>query len=376
MEVNGLLNNAAGDNRRRHTGPTNTCAVLLSLIATACAKPLIEQPIHHPIVEVSGVVPGASYSLHEVNDELHVLLTDQQTSSLYLYVHPAERLTFIDRTEISAHAPQSHLYLTLDDAQHVFYVDREETDVILKWISREVEDPAWTVQTISPPGNLLGAAIDQTEIIVLWSDQDRLLARRFPSMTNTAVVPSRPFHSVTGDTTPLSAGDRIEFVVHDPEFDTLLLFRFERGQLSERELLKGGETHFAVIGDDGVLRVLAYLEEFSRIDLYEDTGVEQLDRIPVTIANGTTSLFFAGHHERLYVLYDEIITGKTGRVFQLSLLHPSPLGGHSGFEKAILLESTDPFLKVRALLHEGTLWIAYLQSAGLRIMTVDLTLLR
>jgi hypothetical protein len=107
-------------------------------------------------------------------------------------------------------------------------------------------------------------------------------------------------------------------------------------------------------------------------ELIRDHALEQksFDVIPVTLCEGTTSVFLASHEDRRFFLFNERTADQEDkRIYQLSLLYPPTKGPQ--YRKVPLVTGDVDIEGFRALQVGDCLYVLYLQDE-LRLLSLSL----
>jgi hypothetical protein len=182
---------------------------------------------------------------------------------------------------------------------------------------------------------------------------------------------------VKGPAYAVSQGDTRAYSVYDDRSRRLYLIHPRQGTLQIEPLYASAEVHHTTILGDR-LSILLFDPAESTIFLLQrphlwDEAAENrsFDVLPVTLCEGTSSVFLADHQAQHLILFDELIIGnREGTTHQLSLLYPGPAG--TGYGKTVLAEGEEAIQGFKAHYAGDVLYILTLRSDGLALQTVRL----
>jgi hypothetical protein len=157
----------------------------------------------------------------------------------------------------------------------------------------------------------------------------------------------------------------------------LYLIHPRQGTLQIEPLYASAEVHYTTILGDRLQILLFDPAEstiflLQRLHLWDEAPENRsFDVLPVTLCEGTSSVFLADHQGQRLILFDERIIGDRERTtHQLSLLYPGPAG--AGYGKTVLAEGEEAIRGFKAHYTGDVLYILTLRSDRLALQTVRL----
>ena len=338
---------------------------------------------------------GANFSLHLNNDRFYIVYPALNALSLNFVnlmnaaAQPCSLVvrdtTYLDRIsyipEIDINFGR-HLLLANVSTRHILYTDLEnEGNLVLKWLSRTDDDETWWIDSL--PGlryPLIGRLDDRDEIRAVVAEDGALSLYilnkdRDPQRISTTVFPSGDFLA-QGDVSVFQQDDFWAFTAYDGSSKRLYLVHEKDNEIAALAVYTAGEIHYSTIAN-GRLLILIFDPLESTITLLETEliGYSALEQksfnvIPVTLCEGTTSVFLASHEDRRFFLFNERTVGQEDkRSYQLSLLYPATKG--SQYRKVPLVTSDVYIERFRALQVGDCLYVLYLQDE-LRLLSLSL----
>lgn len=346
---------------------------------------------------------GTNFSLHQNNDRFYIVYPTLNALSLNFVnlmnaANPAEakgaadpcslvvrHTTYLDRISYTPEIDINfgrHLFLTNGSTRHILYTDLEnEGNLVLKWLSRTDDDDAWWIDSL--PGlkyPLIGRLDEDGEIRAVVAEDGVLSLyilnkERDFQRISTTVFPSGDFLA-QGDLSVIQHGDFWAFTAYDGSSKRLYLVHMKDHEIAAQAVYTAGEIHYSTI-INGRLLILIYEPLESTITLLEtelirDHALERtsFDAIPVTLCEGTTSVFLAFHQDRRFFLFNErTVDHEDKRSYQLSLLYPTTKG--SQYRKVPLVTGDVNIERFRALQVGDCLYVLYLQDK-LRLLSLSL----
>lgn len=354
-------------------------------------------------ITISESSVGANFSLHLKNDRFYIIYPTLNALSLN-YVSlvkeantaaaqgAAEQCslvvrdtTYLDRISYSPEIDINfgrHLFLASDSTRHILYTDLEnEGNLVLKWLSRTDDDDAWWIDSI--PGlkyPLTGRLEEDDEIRAVVAEDGAislyiLNKERDLQRISTTVFPSGAFLA-QGDVSVVQEDDFWAFTAYDGSSKRLYLFYLKDNEIIPQAVHTAGEIHYSTIVN-GRLLILIFEPLESTITLLETESIgnsaseqKSFGINPVTLCEGTTSVFLAFHEGRRFFLFNERTTDhQDNRRYQLSLLYPTNKGPQ--YRKVPLLTGDVEIEGFRALQAGDCLYVLYLQDE-LRLLSLSL----
>jgi len=386
-------------------------AVVLTLAATCLTLfscfPGSEAPLPSTQeITITESSVGVNFSLHVNNDSFYIVYPALNALSLnfvdFVNLMDAADLatarssaepcslavrdtTYLDRISYTPEIDINfgrHLFLADGRTRHILYTDLEnEGNRVLKWLSRTDDDDAWWIDSL--PGlryPLIGRLDEEDGIRAVVAEggalslyilnKDRDLQR-----ISTTVLPSGDFLA-QGDVSVVQQDDFWAFTAYDGSSRRLYLVHTKDDEIAAQAVYTAGEIHYSTIAN-GRLLILIFEPLESTITLLETdlTGDHTLDQksfevLPVTLCEGTTSVFLAFHEDRRLFLFNERTTDQEdNRSYQLSLLYPATKG--SQYRKVPLVTGDAEIERFRALQVGDCLYVLYLQDE-LRLLSLSL----
>ncbi len=354
-------------------------------------------------ITISESSVGANFSLHLKNDRFYIvyptlnalslnyvsLMNEANPAAAQAAAQPCSLVvrdtTYLDRISYSPEIDISfgrHLFLASGSTRHILYTDLEdEGNLVLKWLSRTDDDDAWWIDSL--PGlkyPLIGRLEENDEIRAVVAEDGALSLyilskERDLQRISTTVLPSGAFLA-QGDVCVVQEDDFWAFTAYDGSSKRLYLFQLKDNEIISQAVHAAGEIHYSTIVN-GRLLILIFEPLESTITLLEtesigDSAREQMsfDIIPVTLCEGTTSVFLAFHEGRRFFLFNErTVDQQDNRRYQLSLLYPTDKAPQ--YRKVPLVTGDVEIEGFRALQAGDCLYVLYLQDE-LRLLSLSL----
>lgn len=359
----------------------STGIILFSLLSLACTgERYNNNQLHTQIIDLSETPVDRQFSLNGSGSELYVLYPDMESLSLKLSILSVEQngiapkeTFYLDRISYTPEIDFSfgqHLYLILNGQQHIFYYDSEgEGKKVLKWINKDLSEDTWRIDIVSSSGKLIAAINTNHGSIALFSNLGKSLILDFPgSDIHREIILNNV--SPRGDVSILPDDRTPGFTLFDATSHRLYLIRWQNKSFIAEPIFNFGEVHYAEYTNEGDLKVLAYDSTSKTLSFLEkNTAQNMLTSIPVTLSQGTNSVFFFYWENNIYFLFNEVIIDrKMEKSYRLSLIFPED----DGFKKKYIFESSAPINKFKALFFNQTLYIAFIQE-NLKLMSLDIS---
>jgi hypothetical protein len=293
---------------------------------------------------------------------------------------------YLDRISYSPDIDETfgrHLFVADDRYQHILYPDREaEENTVLKWLSKTRADESWWIDAFPDLAEPL-TAVPRADgaLEVLFTEGSSLSLYRLPPGGQPAQLASTAQTAlpvlVKGTAYAVGQGDTRAYSVYDDLSKRLYLIHPQQGALQIEPVYASAEVHHTTtLGDR--LSILLFDPGESTIFLLQrphlwDEAAENriFDVLPVTLCEGTSSVFLADHRGQHLILFDERIIGNREKTtHQLSLLYPGPAG--TGYGKTVLAEGEEAIQGVKAQHVGDVLYILILRSGELTLQTVRL----
>ncbi len=333
-------------------GRALTALLVAFTVVTACGpRPPGGLPPRH-IAVLSEDQVAAPMTVAAVDGELHVLFANLDTLTLQLARldphrnrHTLENVDAVGIYPADLAAFGVHAYAVHDGRQHVIYLDQQQADVLIpKWIYRDAGDRDWWVVT---------PVFDGTPRALLPQESgDPLLVTATPagaSVIEIAAVSGLGRHRPEGMgdhprvVWPLACAGRASFVALSAG-DTLA-WHGDAG--AAQPLLHGAGAHYAACAG-GTPHVLWHVPSTSEVLFAPLTDDGLGPTTAVTLAIGTTSVYFLPHRDGFSFVIDEHVGadagagGGAGR-HRIALIHPDDQRSQpGGYRKSVLIDAADP----------------------------------
>jgi hypothetical protein len=354
-------------------------------------------------ITISESSVGANFSLHLKNDSFDVVYPTLNALSLnYVSLmkeaNPAGAqgaaepcslvvgdTTYLDRISYSPEIDINfgrHLFLAGSRSRHILYTDLEnEGNLVLKWLSRTDGDDAWWIDSLPGLRYPLTGRLDEDEEIRAVVAEDGAISlyilnkERDLQRISTTVLPSGAFLA-QGDISVVQEDDFWAFTAYDGSSKRLYLFHLKDNEIIPQAVYTAGEVHYSTIVN-GRLLILIFEPLESTITLLETESIgdsprdqKSFDITPVTLCEGTTSVYLASHEGRRFFLFNERTTDQQdNRRYQLSLLYPTTKGPQ--YRKVPLVTGDVEIERFQALQTGDCLYVLYLQDE-LRLLSLSL----
>jgi hypothetical protein len=370
----------------------------LCLLLASCFSGSKEKKLETHEIEVSDQAVGPNFSLHVEDARLYMIYPSLDALSLNLVsaqifpesLQPTlEETKYLDRISYSPDIGEDfgrHLFLVSDSFHHVLYVDRESQDsAVLKWLSKTDADESWWIDAFPGLTEPLAAVPEQGgNLLVVFSKGRtlslyRLEAEGQPTPLASTPLPSSALHPV-GKTWVVRQGSEWAFSVYDDHSKRLYLVHPSQEALRIEPVYTSGEVHYATMLD-GRLYILVFDPTESTITMLErawiwhqDADRRSFEVSPVTLCEGTTSVFMTNYQgEHLFLFNERTAQPKEEIRYQLSLLYPESAGGK--YAKTALVEGKAYIQGFRALKVEDILYVLYMETDRLVLLSVSLNAL-
>jgi hypothetical protein len=351
-------------------------------------------PIHE--VTISDRSTGINTSIHRIDDRLYVIYPSLDALSLNLLIadiakdplRPAvNSTTYLDRISYSPDIDETfgrHLFLAGERLRHILYIDREsEENSVLKWLSKTEEEDTWWIDAlprlanplaaIPEEGNTLQAVVAEGSSLSLY----RLGRASEPTPLGTTKLTSGRFRPL-GDVSMMREGDFWAFTAYDGQSRRLYLVYPAKETMCVEPVHTAGEVHHSTLSK-GRLRVLLFAPGEFTITLLERPLVrsepadqQPFDVHPVTLCEGTSSVFLTTYHGQDLFLFNERTTDQENkRSHQLSLLYPD--SADEKYEKLALFRGDPAIRGFHALRVDDVLYVLYLRGDALTLLTLSLS---
>jgi len=327
--------------------------VLLAALAVAAGcrrqEPADLLPRHVAVLSEDQVATPMTLAM--VGDELHVLFASLDTLRLHLArIDPhRDRHTLEDVDAVGIYPADLtwfgvHAYAVHDGRQHVVYLDQQQADALIpKWIYRDAgEEPWWVTAPVfeGTPRALLPQEAGGLVLVTATADG--------AALTELSGVSGSGRHRQAGMgdhprvVRPLACAGRASFVALSADGTV----QWHREDGSVQPLLRDAGAHHAAC-TAGAAHVLWHVPSTSEVlfaPLHDD-GLGPTTA--VTLAIGTTSVYFLPHRDGFSFVIDELpatdagIAGRDGR-HRIALIHPDDEQGPGGYRKSVLVDGADP----------------------------------
>ena len=317
-------------------------------LVTACGpRPPGGLPPRHVAVLSQDQV-AAPLTVTAVEGELHVLFANLDTLTLQLALldphgnrHTVETVDAVGIYPADLTAFGVHAYAVRGGRQHLIYLDQQQPDVLIpKWIYRDAGDREWWVVT---------PVFDGTPRALLPQESgDPLLVTATPAGASVVEIDrasgsGRHRPEGMGDhpraVWPLACAGRASFVALSAGG---ALIR-HGGDGAAQPLLHGAGAHYAACAG-GTPYVLWHVPSTSEVLFAPLTDDGLGPTTAVTLAVGTTSVFFLPHRDGFgFVIDEQAADGDRAERQRIALIHPA--GGQSepdGYRKSVLIDPSDP----------------------------------
>jgi len=330
----------------RRIGRLPLAAGLLSLLLLlSCVRQSEDATVRCESLKLPFHRYGPSLSAVVSSANLAIAFTDRENASLNMSLIPlkgpwnASSPSFetVDRIDWanSFSVDFGSMLLAVDGSrENLFYLDRErEGEDILKWAYRRAGTDPWSVDTFVPPGRPLAFVPDADGRCGFYWMSDGIYRTALSPLPS--AEGARPA-SLSGDpmsvhkrilfdgtAMPVSSGGRSGFTAYDADTDSLSFWEWKADHLDETRIPGGSRIQASRLRPDGTLAILLYEARTRRIVFKEQTASPKGFReTGVTLADGTTALFFLEGKEGTRFFFTELVEdGHGGTQAALSLLH-------------------------------------------------------
>jgi hypothetical protein len=254
---------------------------------------------------------------------------------------------------------------------NVFYSDRErEGTPVLKWVSGPSPDGKWWIDILPFTGEPLAALPTSAGDVELFLASDGALIRRDLHGSESATLLERC--DPTGDVCTVLADGIRGVTLFDRSSGRLYALLGEGSKTQVRAIYTDGAVHHSTVSE-GRLRVLLYSPRDANLLLLEaNPPSEGFATTPVTLCEGTTSVYVGYRSVHPYFLYTEQLERKEGPRYLISLLTPSTdSGGQVRFHRTVLLQSESSIQRFSVITDGPHLYVFFVQDA-LKAFAVDL----
>ncbi len=367
----------------------------LCLLLCSCFSGSDDQKPEIRETAVSDHSVGLNFSVHLRDAKLYMIYPSLDALSLNLISAEVSRdplrpnledTKYLDRISYSPDIGESfgrHLFLSDDRFQHILYIDREgEDNSVLKWLSRSGTDDTWWIDAFPGMSEPLAAIPEKDGALQVLVSEDtslslyRLQPEGQPMQLASAHLSSGPLQP-TGRTCLVRQGEYWACSVFDDHSKRLYLIHPRQDTLRIEPVYTSGEVHYSTILEDR-LYILLFEPEKSTIALLERTSIwdQAADQrsfavAPVTLCEGTTSVYLTTFNGQLLFLFNERVTDQQKKTsYQLSLLYPESSGAE--YEKLALVEGEAKIEGFTALKAGDTLYVLYLRADTLTLLSGSL----
>lgn len=319
-------------------------------LITACGpRPPGGLPPRHVAVLSEDQV-AAPMTLAPVDDELHVLFANLDTLTLQLArLDPRRNRYTLETVDAVGIYPVDitafgvHAYAVHDGRQHVVYLDQQQADALIpKWIYRDAGDGEWWVVTPVFEGT--------PRALLPQESGDPLLVTATPdgaAVAEIAAVSGSGRHRLAGMgdhprvVWPLACAGPASFVALSADH-TLVRYGDDG---AAQPLLHGVGAHYAACAG-GTPHVLWHVPSTSEVLFAPLTDEGPGPTTAVTLAIGTTSVYFLPHRDGFSFVIDEHVAasaeGGAGR-HRIALIHPDDRRSQpGGYRKSVLIDAAGP----------------------------------
>lgn len=369
--------------------------IALSLLLCSCFPGSGNHKLEVQETPISDHSVGLNISMHLRDTRLYMIYPSVDALSLNLIsaevfpdpLFPAlEDTKYLDRISYSPDIDESfgrHLFLADERFHHILYIDREgQENSVLKWLSKAGTDEPWWIDAFPGLTEPLAAIPEQDGALQVVVSEGislslyRLQPEGQPVQLASTALSSGPLQQ-TGRTYVVRQGDYWACSVYDDHSKRLYLIHPRQDTLRIEPVYTSAEVHYSTILGDR-LNIVLFEPAESTIMLLErtliwDQAAEQrsFEVLPVTLCEGTSSVFLTTYNGRHLFLFNERVVDKREQnSYQLSLLYPESTG--TKYEKLALLEGDANIQGFAALKDADTLYVLYLREERLTLLSVSL----
>jgi len=257
---------------------------------------------------------------------------------------------------------------------NVFYSDRErEGTPVLKWVSNPTQEDKWWIDILPYSGEPLAVLPAGEDDLDLYLLRDEALVRQslVTGESEELLSPCDPAREVC----VVGAAEPAGITFFDRRSQRLYAFLRGRADGGARVVYTAGAAHHSILLD-GRLRVLLFSPQEATLVLLEEqpgSGPYVFAVTPVTLCEGTTSVFLGYTGERPYFLYNERAVDQDGaRSYLLTLLTPTQgRDGETRYQRAHLLQLDSPVRRFSVSEAGSSLHVFFVQET-LKMLTVEL----
>ncbi|MBN2553519.1 MAG: hypothetical protein JXB06_12155 [Spirochaetales bacterium] len=294
--------------------------------------------------------------------------------------------TYLDRISYSPDIDDSfgrHLFVPGNRLSHILYLDREsEENSVLKWLSKTETEETWWIDSFPGLSEPLFALDEGNGALrVLVAEAAILSLRRLSREAQPTPLVQAEFPAgklqLQGDVCVVQQEDYRALTAFDGLTKRLYFITLAEDSIEAVPVYTAGAIHFSTILDDRLL-ILIYESSQATITLLErafqrDTKAPQpaFESIPVTLCEGTNSVFLASHRGKRLFLFDEQISDHRERAtHQLSILYSG--SSQSQCDKLTLIEQEAPIEGFDALKVGDVLYVLYMSGNTLTLLSLSL----
>ena len=330
--------------------------IAVAALAAACRQePTGLAPRHVAVLSEDQV--AAPLTIATVDDELHVLFASLDTLTLQLArLDPRRNRLTLETIDAVGIYPSDltafgvHAYAVHVGRQHVIYLDQQQPDALIpKWVHRDADEDGWWVTSPVFEGTPRALMPQESGDLLLVT-----ATPHGPSVVELSAASGSGRHGPEGLADhprlvwPVPCAGRASFVA-PAAGDSLVR---HRGDGSSQPLLDGVGAHFAACAD-GIAYVLWHLPSSSEV-LFAPVADDGLGTTTaVTLAIGTTSLYFIPHRDGFSFVIDEFVIDDAGGEepggrHRIALIHPSDVrssgepGQQGTYRKSVLVDPASP----------------------------------
>ncbi|MBN1834812.1 MAG: hypothetical protein JW820_03115 [Spirochaetales bacterium] len=258
---------------------------------------------------------------------------------------------------------------------NLFYSDRErEGAPVLKWVSGVPHEDRWWIDILPYPGEPLAVVASEQGDLELYLLSDQALVRRSVVREDVQELlrPCAPAPEVCVLQSPQRSG----ITVFDRASQRLYaVLRGPEGADRAEPVYTAGEAHHAIV-HDGLLCVLVFVPGESSLLLLEEkpaSNPRAFAATPVTLCEGTTSVFLGYWEGRPFFLYNQRVVDREGSpVYQLTLLSATRTeAGESAYRPTAVLELPEPVRRFVVSPAGSRLYVFFVQDT-LKMLSLDL----
>ena len=291
---------------------------------------------------------AAPMTVAAVEGELHVLFANLDTLTLQLArLDPGGGRRTVETVDAVGIYPVDltafgvHAYAVRDGRQHVVYLDQQRPDALIpKWIRRDAGDRVWSVVTPVFDGTPRALLPQESgDLLLVTATPDGASVVEIDDFSGSGRHRTEGMGESPRAVWPLPCAGPASFVARAAGG---ALTRYG-GDGTAQPLLDGAGAHYAACAG-GTPHLLWHVPATSEVLFAPLAGGGLGPTTAVTLAVGTTSVYFLPHRDGFSFVIDEHAAagGGTGR-HRIALIHPAGGRGEpDGYRKSVLIDPSDP----------------------------------